>query len=153
MSHWPKRRSYGGTLQRLAGQTTFWVLGEKLSFSGCPLGFLCRCLHLLWSSASMVQCIILNQLPFRQHSLRHNAPLRVYTRRPAFQGIYHWQHGTSQLRTRTGLSLLQGNSNSNSNSKAKQCWDTHTPRIFIFWVEVGGWGIWITALKPRQENQ
>lgn len=76
-------------LHRVAGQTPLWVPADKLSFSGSPVGFLSHCLHLLWCEASMVQCIILNQLPFRQHSLQNNAPQRVYMRWPAFQGIYH----------------------------------------------------------------
>lgn len=46
-----------------------WVHADKPSFPGSPVGFLSRCLHLLWCGASKGQCIILNQLPFRQHSL------------------------------------------------------------------------------------
>lgn len=78
---------YNGGL--MAGQTPFWVHADKLSLSGSPVGFLSRCLHLLWCGASMGQCIILNQLPFRQHSLQNNAPRRVYMRWLACQGIYH----------------------------------------------------------------
>lgn len=81
----------------------------------------------------MVLCIILSQLPFRQHSLWHSTPQRVEagnvcTDQPARESINdNIAHCTSHPPAWRGWSILRGN----NNTGAKQCWKSlYQPEVY-----------------------